>query len=146
MLGSIRMSKTAVVPAVASSLRRRRRWPLEQKRRIVEATLAPGASIAQVAREHGVNANQLHSWRRLHERGCLGDGGTTVALLPVRLVPEAAERLPAVKLAEPPPVPARGRRVRPAGVMHVETARGRLRVEGAADPWTLRIVLESLLG
>jgi transposase len=146
MLGSIRMSKTAVVPGVASSPRRRRRWPLEQKRRIVEATLAPGASIAQVAREHGVNANQLHSWRRLHERGSLGEGGPTAALLPVRLVPEAAERLPAGKLAEPPPDPARGRRVRPAGVIQVESARGRLRVEGTTDPWTLRIVLESLLG
>jgi len=140
------MSKTAVVPTVSSAPRGRRRWPLEQKRRIVEATLAPGASIAQIAREHGVNANQLHAWRRLHERGCLGDGHATATLLPVRLLPDAAERLPAVKLAEPQPIPARGRRARASGVIHVETARGRLRVEGAADSWTLRLVLESLLG
>lgn len=140
------MSKSAVVSADPSSPYRRRRWPVEQKRRIVEATLAPGASIAQVAREHGVNANQLHAWRRLHERGCLGDGNTTATLLPVRLVPEPAERLPAVKLSESPPVAARGQRARSAGVMQVETARGRLRIEGATDPWTLRVVLESLLG
>ncbi len=31
----------------------------EEKRRIVEATFAPGTSIARVAREHGVNSNQV---------------------------------------------------------------------------------------
>ena len=36
----------------------------EEKRRIVEATLVPGASIARVAREHGVNANQVFQWRQ----------------------------------------------------------------------------------
>src|ERR1700727_390695 len=35
----------------------------EEKRRIVEATLVPGASIARVARENGVNANQVFQWR-----------------------------------------------------------------------------------
>jgi len=51
-----------------------------------------------------------------------------------------------VSPAGPQPIPARGRRARASGVIHVETARGRLRVEGAADSWTLRLVLESLLG
>lgn len=31
----------------------------EEKRRIVEATLVRGASIARLARENGVNANQV---------------------------------------------------------------------------------------
>lgn len=35
----------------------------EEKRRIVELTLVPGASIARVARENGVNANQVFQWR-----------------------------------------------------------------------------------
>lgn len=30
-----------------------------EHRRIVEATLMPGMSIARLAREHGVNANQV---------------------------------------------------------------------------------------
>jgi hypothetical protein len=34
-----------------------------EKRRIVELTLAPGASVALVARAHGVNANQVFSKR-----------------------------------------------------------------------------------
>jgi transposase len=35
----------------------------EEKRRIVEATLVPGVSIARVARENGVNANQVFQWQ-----------------------------------------------------------------------------------
>ena len=37
----------------------RKRWyrALEEKRRIVEESLAEGASVALVARTHGVNAN-----------------------------------------------------------------------------------------
>ena len=41
----------------------------DEKRRIVAATLVPGASIARVAREHGVNANQVFQWRYEHRKG-----------------------------------------------------------------------------
>jgi hypothetical protein len=41
----------------------------EEKRRIVEATLVPGASIARVARENGVNANQVFQWRYEYRNG-----------------------------------------------------------------------------
>ena len=44
---------------------KRRYLELEQKRRIVEETLAEGASVAQIARVHGVNANLVFNWRRL---------------------------------------------------------------------------------
>lgn len=44
---------------------------VRQKRRIVQATFTPGVSIAQVAREHGVNGNQLHSWPRICQVGRL---------------------------------------------------------------------------
>ena len=43
--------------------------PAEEKRRIVEATLVPGASIARVARENGVNANQVFQWRYEYRNG-----------------------------------------------------------------------------
>jgi transposase-like protein len=38
---------------------KRKRWALSEKRRIVELTLAAGASVAQVAQAEGVNANQV---------------------------------------------------------------------------------------
>jgi transposase len=59
------------VEAAAPSLKRLRRTR-EEKRRIVEATFVPGASIARVAREHGVNANQVFQWRHEYRKGALG--------------------------------------------------------------------------
>ena len=44
--------------------RKRRSWTLEEKRRIVDQSLEDGASIAEVARRHDLNANQLFTWRR----------------------------------------------------------------------------------
>jgi transposase len=48
----------------AALRRSRRSWTLEEKRRIVDESLKEGASIAEVARSHDLNANQLFTWRR----------------------------------------------------------------------------------
>lgn len=49
----------------AASLRRKRRsWTTDEKRRIVDESLEDGASIAEIARRHDLNANQLFTWRR----------------------------------------------------------------------------------
>jgi transposase len=70
---------------------KRRRRSVAERRRVVEQTLAPGASVARVARDHGVNANQVFHWRRLYQRGLLGGKvGPTGELLPVK-VSESAE-------------------------------------------------------
>src|SRR5271167_396221 len=50
---------------------RRRRWTTSQKLRMVEESLAPGASVAEVARRHEVHPNQLHGWRREVQSGSL---------------------------------------------------------------------------
>lgn len=44
--------------------RRRRSWTRDEKRRIVAESLQEGASIAEVARRHELNANLLFTWRR----------------------------------------------------------------------------------
>ncbi|MGP0095191.1 MAG: IS66-like element accessory protein TnpA [Xanthobacteraceae bacterium] len=49
---------------VAAGKRRRRSWTRDEKRRIVEESLQEGASIAEVARRHELNANLLFTWRR----------------------------------------------------------------------------------
>lgn len=127
--------------------RRRRQWTREEKRRIVELARAPGASVARVARMNGVNANQVYTWLRQQERGLVGEAQPETALLPVRIVEdEAPVSVVAVTRSR---VPAnqveRTRRARPAGVMLVETSKGRLKVRGAADSAALRIALECLL-
>jgi transposase len=62
----------------------RQRRSIAEKRRIVEETLLPGASVAKVARAHGVNANQVFGWRRLYRAGRLGEQKASMKLLPVR--------------------------------------------------------------
>ena len=44
--------------------RRRRYWTRDEKRRIVVESLEDGASAADVARRHDLNANLLFTWRR----------------------------------------------------------------------------------
>jgi len=56
-----------------------------EERRIVEETLEPEASVARVARAHGVNANQVFAWRRQYRQGSLGENRETANLLPVRV-------------------------------------------------------------
>jgi transposase len=50
---------------------RRRTRSLDERKRIVEEALAPGASVAAVARRHGVNANLIFKWIRRSREGWL---------------------------------------------------------------------------
>jgi transposase len=43
---------------------RRRRWPADDKARIVVESLKPGANVSEVARRHGLSPQQLFGWRR----------------------------------------------------------------------------------
>ncbi|ATQ68997.1 MULTISPECIES: transposase [Methylosinus] len=49
----------------------RRTWSLEERQRIVAEALAPGASVAAVARRHGLNANLIFKWVRRSREGWL---------------------------------------------------------------------------
>ena len=50
---------------------KRRTWSLETRRRIVAEALAPGASVAAVARRHDLNANLIFKWLRRSREGWL---------------------------------------------------------------------------
>jgi transposase-like protein len=49
----------------------RRRWPIADKRRIVELTLREGVSTRAIAREEGVNPTSLCHWKALYQAGKL---------------------------------------------------------------------------
>jgi transposase len=69
--------------------RRRRSWSLDEKRRIVDESLEDGASLAEVARRHDLNANQLFTWRR--QFGVEADEPKDLApILPVTIAMETA--------------------------------------------------------
>ena len=107
---------------------RRQHRSKEERRRIVEESLEPGASVAVVARSHGVNANQVFHWRKLYREGLLD------------LQPPSAQ-LVAVRIADPfneEPGPVRTC----TGTIHLDLGRARIRIEGPADPESLRVILE----
>jgi transposase len=116
-------------------------------RRIVEETLRPGASVARIARAHDVNANQVFHWRKLYQQGLLGVTPDKGTLLPVRI----AESTPGDvrNLAELPGGQYAHRAAESrdtAGAIHLELPKARVRIDGPADPASLRVILECLLG
>jgi transposase len=120
----------------ASTVARQRR-SIAEKRRIVEETLLPGASVAKVARARGVNANQVFGWRRLYLAGRLGEQKPGIKLLPVRV--SQSKSAPVVvehgvrDFSQPQP-----------GTIHIELRQAQVRIEGNADPGLVRVLLECL--
>jgi transposase len=49
---------------VLGAVERRRRWSHDDKMRIVEETLAPGARVTEAARRNGVAVSVVFTWRR----------------------------------------------------------------------------------
>jgi hypothetical protein len=49
---------------VLGGVERRRRWSSDEKMRLVEETLVPGAKVSEVARRNGISASLLFTWRR----------------------------------------------------------------------------------
>jgi len=110
----------------------------EEKRRIVEATLLPGASIARVARENGVNANQVFQWRYEYRNGAGWARQSPPELLPVTIASEPRS-IAVTEIASGVPSSS-------TGSIHIELpGRALVSVEGSVDPELMRTVLGSLL-
>jgi transposase len=141
----------------------RRSWSAEEKRRIVEESLRPGASVAVVARRHDLNANLLFTWRR--QVGA----AEPAAGLPAAVAPEPAEFVPigvfgsapdegpALLATAAPPRAAGVAEVRPpvphpaldqrAGVIEIDLPGGaRVRVDAFVNERALDRVLRVLKG
>ena len=115
----------------------RRFRSVSEKRQIVDLTLEPGASVALVARAHGLNANQVFKWRRAFERGELVDStAACTALLPVTLAASSEAETRELAVQQQPAA---------TGSIHIEfPGRATISVESGADPVLLRSILESL--
>ena len=113
--------------------RRRRDHSPELKRELVARSLVPGASVAAIALEAGINANLLFTWRRAHLEAMKGTATSAQAvLLPVEVQSTGA-----------PKVASTGRATA-TGTIEVELNGARLRVRGMPDEDALRCVLQAL--
>ncbi|CAH2606034.1 transposase (plasmid) [Rhodovastum atsumiense] len=158
--------------ATSSGRRKRRSYSEEEKRRIVAEANQPGASVADIARRYGINANLLFNWRRLSrevapaEAGASGlsqhqqpNGVTTAteppAFIPIGMFGQAEDEGPALMAAPGAvtgaDVPSRGRTpARPVlddrpGMIEIDLVDGtRLRVDAFVNERSLRRVLTVL--
>ena len=120
------------VVGLSTDRRVRRFRSISEKLQIVQLTLKPGASVAQVAQAHGVNANQVFKWRRALERGELSE--SSVALVPVTVDSPRDESRETEEAARPA-----------TGAIHIELpGRATISVESGADSSLVRSILESL--
>ena len=94
--------------------------------------------MAEIARAHGVNANQVFKWRRLFERGQLSDGvARSTALLPITVRADSEVKLETTDATADVQASS--------GAIHIElSGRANISVECGADSALLRCVLESL--
>jgi len=136
----------------------RRTWSLEERQRIVAEALAPGASVAAIARRHGLNANLIFKWIRRSREGWLDrrrappreTAGATMSPEP------AAPTFVPVKLLELSPAPAAAAEsvAKPAreprgsarrGAMEISLPNGaKVSLDADVDAKALRRVLSAL--
>ena len=127
------MSKVSVL----SGPERRRRWTPAEKRRIVEESLAPYASVIEVARQHDVHPNLLTVWRRQARTGSLG----------AVKVPRQESEVEFAAVSVAPEQPAWTARAGTGGTIEIAFASGvQLRITGAVDPATLTAAVAALSG
>ena len=131
---SARMSAPRPRIEVITGVERRRRWSWDQKRAIVQESLAPHASAAAIARRHGIGTGQLYTWRRQLLKRQLADTPRFARV-------EVAVEQP--RLTGPIAGPVTGT----AGTIEITLADGTLvRVNADVDEPALRRVLGVLRG
>jgi transposase len=125
---------------VMTGMGRRRRFSDEDKTRMIEETLAPGAVVSEVARRHGITPQQLFTWRRQARQPV----GAAAA-------PERPAFVPAVIEAPAPERPTRQQErkqaraiVRAAGAIELEIDGVTVRVGRGAEARTIAAVIRAL--
>ena len=85
-----------IMHTIASAARtpKRRFYSPELKLQVVSACAQPGASIAGVAMQHGINANIVHRWLREHRQGTLANVAQTFVPVTLNAATEPAAAQP----------------------------------------------------
>ncbi|AJY38038.1 IS66 family insertion sequence hypothetical protein (plasmid) [Burkholderia humptydooensis] len=109
----------------------------EFRRRLAAAACEPGVSVAKLARENGINANMLFTWRSRYRAQLQAE---TPSLIPVSVVHET----PPACVAMPPDALGVGHPTQRTGTIEIRIGGVVVKVDGVVDAETLRAVLGSL--
>ena len=101
---------------------------------VVAQSRPAGTSVARVAREHGVNANQVFAWRKRFSDVQPGGPTDACTFLPVALAAAPAAPASIIRPSSTPPA-----------VIELTVGQAQLRLEGAVDMAVLTLVLQRLL-
>jgi transposase len=123
--------------------RRRRKHSPALKRELIERSLQPGASVSGIALDSGINANLLFKWRREHLRaGARALVSAPPTAKPVLLPVTIESPKPEVTAAPTPPPASRAT----TGSIEIDIGGARIRLRGAVDESSVRVVLQALRG
>ncbi|CBJ43737.1 transposase; IS2 insertion element repressor [Ralstonia solanacearum CFBP2957] len=81
------------VMEVLTGPERRRRWSVEEKLAMVRESFEPGKTVSMVARQHGVNPNQVFQWRKLYQDGRLSAVSAGEEVVPASELAEALKQI-----------------------------------------------------
>jgi transposase len=90
------MSSVSRLEVIATGARRR--WTLDEKRRIVAESYGAPRIVSATARRHGLTPSQLFTWRRLESEGRLTADADALTFVPAIVV----DPLPATPLTSGP--------------------------------------------
>ncbi len=117
----------------------RRRWSTDDRARILEETLVPGAVVSAVARRHGLTPQQVFTWRREARKAV-----ETPAFVPAVIGPSP--------MREPEPVKpprrkiGRGTSRRGWAAIALDVDGVKVTIENGASPATIAAVIGALKG
>ncbi len=86
-------SSNQEVMEVLTGPERRRRWSVEEKLAMVRESFEPGKTVSMVARQHGVNPNQVFQWRKLYQDGSLSAVSAGEEVVPASELADALKQV-----------------------------------------------------
>lgn len=123
---------------------RRRHHERQFKNDLIAQSLVPGASVAAIAMQAGVNANLLFKWRRLHLQNSALAAPPPPTLLPVCVIPDPAPALTAQATAPRGDDRCAADAALAHGAIEIDLAGAHLRIRGTVDETMLHSVLRAL--
>ena len=124
---------------VLSGVERRRRWSRDEKMRIIEETLAPGAVVTEIARRYGIATSLVFTWRRQARLATEASRPPRLVRVQVAAPAAAIESIPSIEASAA--IPVRKRRC----LIEIALADGkRVSVDENVDAEALGRVLDVL--